>query len=58
MTDWEPEPRPVPAELTPEFDHALYVPEPTQTEIMSGIPIMDRLDEVMRQRLLDFRGIL
>ena len=54
MSDWIPEPRPVPSELNPEFNHATFTPEPTQAEIMSGVPIMDRLDETMRERLLDY----
>lgn len=58
MTDWQPEPREVPTELTTEFEHADFIPEPTHTERMSGIPLMDRLDDVMRNRLLELKGIL
>ena len=50
---WAPDVRPVPAELEPDYEHADYTPEPTITEVMDGIPIMDRLDEVMQQRLRD-----
>ena len=55
MTDaeWQIEPREVPEELTPNFDHATFTPEPTIGERMTGVPLLDRLDDVMRTRLLE-----
>lgn len=58
VTDWEIEARPVAPELTADYDHADYLPEPTHTERMSGIPLADRLDEVMRTRLHELMGAL
>lgn len=58
MTDWVVDPKPVPPELTDQYEHADYTPEPTITERMSGIPLSDRLDEVMRQRLTDMFGAI
>jgi len=59
MTDWLPEARPIAAELEPDFDRTDYTPTETAAQRMSGIPLMDRLDEVMRQRLTDMaKGVL
>jgi len=55
---WSPEPRPIAAELEPHFDRTDYTEPESATQRMSGIPLMDRLDEVMRQRLVDLKGIL
>lgn len=56
MTDeWQqPAPKTVPIELTPEYPHAVFTPEESITERMSGVPVMDRLDDVMRNRLTDW----
>ena len=48
---WVTEPRIVPVELTPDFDHATYTPEPTVSERMAGVPLSDRIDDTMRTRL-------
>jgi len=56
--DWQPTPKPVPVELQPGYEHPPFVPEPTNVERMTGIPLMDRLDDTMRNRLLELKGIL
>lgn len=52
-TDWLPEPHDVAPELTPDFHPEPFTPPVTVSERMSGVPVLDRLDEVMRTRLLD-----
>lgn len=51
--DWQPEAHEVPVELTEDFHPEPFTPPVTVSERMSGVPVLDRLDEVMRTRLLD-----
>lgn len=50
MTDWIPEQRPTPVELTPEYAHADYTP--TVLQQMAGYTLMDRLDGATKEQLL------
>lgn len=50
-TAWVPEPRDIPTELEPNYNHADYVAPPTITERITGVPLADRIDDTMRNRL-------
>lgn len=52
-TNWAPEPRDIPAELTEDFHPEPFTPPVTAAERMSGVSVLDRMDDVMRNRLLD-----
>ena len=58
MTDWQPTAKPVPAELEPGYEHSPYIPAPTIAERIAGIPLADRLDDTMRNRLHEMYGVL
>lgn len=52
-TSWIPEPHPIPVELTEDFHPEPFTPPVTVTERMSGVSVLDRMDEVMRTRLTE-----
>lgn len=51
--DWQPEAHTVPVELTEDFHPEPFTPPVTIAERMSGVSVLDRMDDVMRNRLLD-----
>lgn len=57
---WEPSPHTVPIELTPDFHPEPFTPPVTISERMSGVPLADRIEDVMTsKRLLEMaRGVL
>lgn len=52
-TSWLPEPHEVIPELTEDFHPEPFTPPATIAERMSGVPVLDRIDEVMRTRLTE-----
>ena len=52
--DWHPDARPVPDELTPGYNHAIYVaPEPVYFP-----PLLERIEAVMRGSINQMYGVM